>query len=174
MTEFFLCSALLPSPPPAPQVLILAALPSQHPARKSPHQSQLPGRPNPGQRIMVSPGTDAWTSCGVLRARPSQVFPAACLPRKVTQQSPFVQTKKKLSPKNNKKFSSLTFQFYKWNFICVYRMSIFTPTQRTGRAVCYTLGMWVRYQVYELLSEDNDVWCLENMLALNYKQNKLN
>ena len=31
-TEFFLCSALLPSPPPTPQALILAALPSQHPA----------------------------------------------------------------------------------------------------------------------------------------------
>ena len=84
MMEFFLCSALLPSPPPTPQVLILAALPSQHPARKSPHQSRLPGRPNPGQRIMVSLGTDAWTSCGVLRTCPSQVFPAACLPRKVT------------------------------------------------------------------------------------------
>ena len=100
MTEFFLCSALLPSPPPTPQVLILAALPSQHPAWKSPHQSRLPGRPNPGQRIMVSLGTDTWTSCGVPRARSSQVFPAAWLPRKVTQ-IPFVQTKKKLSLTNN-------------------------------------------------------------------------
>lgn len=93
-TEFFLCSALLPSPPPTPQALILAALPSQHPAWKSPHQSPLPGRPNLGQRMMVSLGTDTWTSCGVPRARSSQVFPAAWLPRKVTQQIPFVQTKK--------------------------------------------------------------------------------
>ena len=49
-------------------------------------------------------------------------------------------------------------------------MSIFTPTQSIGN----TLGIWVWYQVYEVLSEDKDVWCLENMLALNYKQNKLN
>lgn len=94
MMEFFLCSALLPSPPPTPQALILAALPSQHPAWKSPHQSPLPGRPNLGQRMMVSLSTDTWTSCGVPRAHSSQVFPAAWLPRKVTQQIPFVQTKK--------------------------------------------------------------------------------
>ena len=57
---------------------------------------------------------------------------------KESNSNSFCSDKEKIIPyKQLAKFDSLTFQFYEWNFICIYCMSVFTPTQSIGN----TLGI---------------------------------